>query len=101
VLNGPGSLFSDITAIEIDSSEFSWCGGRRIILRPDGSASSVGERCGRILPPDPRPHCELKEGWFYYQYFARLAHTIEQSSCFSLQPEYRRDVTHDRSRLRA
>ena len=94
VLTGPGSLFTDITAIEIDSSEFSWCGRGRVILRPDGSASSIGERCGQLFPPVWRPHCEQKEGWFYYQDFARLAHTIEQSSYFSLKPEYRRDVTH-------
>ena len=28
VLTSPGSLCTDVTAIEIDSSEFSWCGGR-------------------------------------------------------------------------
>jgi hypothetical protein len=94
VLTGPGSLFTDVTAIEIDSSEFSWCGRGRIILRPDGSASSVAQRCGQLLPPTWNPHCELKEGWFYYQDFARLANTIEQSSYFSLKPEYQRDVTH-------
>ena len=94
VLTGPGSLFTDVTAIEIDSSEFSWCGGGKLVLRPDGSASSVGRRCARIVPPTPRPHCELKEGGFYYQDFARLAHTIERTSYFSLKSEYRRDVTH-------
>ena len=93
VLTGPGSLFTDITAIEIDSSEFSWCGRGRVIVRRDGSASSIGERCGELFPPTWRPHCELKEGWFYYQDFARLAYSIEQSSYFSLKPEYRRDVT--------
>ncbi len=94
VLTGPGSLFTDITAIEIDSSDFSWCGGRRIVLRQDGTASSIAERCGSVVPPNWQPHCELREGWFYYQDFSRLANTVERSSYFSLKPEYRRDVTH-------
>jgi hypothetical protein len=93
VLGGPGSLFTDINAIEIDSSDFSWCGGRRIVLRADGSASSVAERCGSFIPPSLQQHCELKTGGFYYQDFARLAHTIEQSSYFSLKTEYGREVT--------
>lgn len=93
VLLGPGSLFTDITAIEIDSSDFSWCGGGRVILRSDGSASSVGERCLQLFPPSWR-RCELKEGWFYYQDFSRLAHTVEQSSYFSMKPEYRRYMSH-------
>jgi hypothetical protein len=96
VTGGPGSLFTDISAIEVDSSDFSWCGRRSIVLRPDGSASSVAERCGRLVPLSLRKHCELKTGWFYYQDFARLAHTIEQSLYFSLTAEYGRDVT-DRS----
>jgi hypothetical protein len=92
VMGGPGSLFTDISAIEVDSSDFSWCGGRSMVLRPDGSASSVSERCGRLVPLNLRKHCELKTGWFYYQDFARLAHTIEQSSYFSLKAEYGREV---------
>ena len=93
VMGGPGSLFTDISAIEIDSSDFSWCGGRRIVLRADGSASSVAERCGSLIPLSLQKHCELKTGWFYYQDFARLAHTIEESSYFSLKTEYEREVT--------
>jgi hypothetical protein len=93
VLGGPGSLFTDISEIAIDSSHFSWCGGRRIVLRADGSASSVGERCGSLIPPSLQKHCELKTGGFYYQDFARLAHSIEQSSYFSLKTEYGRGVT--------
>ena len=94
---GPGSLFTDISAIEIDSSDFSWCGGRRLVLRADGSASSIAERCGRLVPLSLWKHCELKTGGLYYQDFARLADTIEQSSYFSLKAEYRRDVVTDQS----
>jgi hypothetical protein len=94
---GPGSLFTDISAIEIDSSDFSWCGGRRLVLRADGSASSIAERCGRLVPLSLWKHCELKTGGLYYQDFARLAHTIEQSSYFSLKAEYGRDVVTDQS----
>jgi hypothetical protein len=93
VTGGPRSLFTDVSAIEIDSSHFSWCGGRRIVLRSDGSASSVAERCARLVPLSLRKHCELKTGWFYNQDFARLAHTIEQSSYFSLKAEYGHQVT--------
>jgi hypothetical protein len=96
VMGGSESLFTDFSAIEIDSSHFSWCGGRRIVLRADGSASSVAERCGRLLPLSLQKHCELKTGWFYYQDFARLAHTIEQSPYFSLRTEYGREAM-DRS----
>lgn len=56
VMGGPGSLFTDISAIEVDSSDFSWCGGRSMVLRPDGSASSVAERCGRLVPLSLRKH---------------------------------------------
>jgi hypothetical protein len=89
-VTGNHGLFTDISAIEIDSSRFSWCGGRRIVLRTDGSASSVAERCWRLAPPSLQEHCELKTGWLSSQDFARLAHTIEQSSYFSLKPEYGR-----------
>lgn len=93
-MGGPGSLFTDISEIEIDSSDFSWCGGRRIVLRPDGSASSIADRCWRLVPLSLQKQCELKTGWFFYQDFARLAHTIEQSSYFSLKAQYGRQVTH-------
>ena len=71
VMGGPGSLFADISAIEIEivSPDFSWCGGRSMVLRPDGSASSVAERCGRLVPLSLRKHCELKTGWFYVSGF--------------------------------
>jgi hypothetical protein len=96
VMGGAGSLFTDISAIEIESSDFSWCGGRRMVLRADGSASSAAERCGRLLPLILQKHCELKTGGVSYKDFARLADAIEQSSYFSLKAEYGREVT-DRS----
>ena len=94
VMGGAGSLFTDISAIEIESSDFSWCGGRRMVLRADGSASSAAERCGRLVPLILQKHCELKTGGVSYKDFARLADTIEQSSYFSLKVEYGREVTH-------
>jgi|SoiMethySBSTD1v2_1073268.scaffolds.fasta_scaffold05971_11 hypothetical protein len=90
-----GSLLTDIGEVDLEYvPTFSLCARRRIVLRPEGKASMYQERCRSLLSFDWRPYCEIKQGWFYNQDFGRLAHTIEQSSYFSLKPTYSRSVTH-------
>jgi len=63
-------------------------------VRADRTASGFAERCLSFLSFWGGTGCDVKEGWIEADNFARLAHTIEQSSYFSLKPEYRRDATH-------
>ena len=79
-----------ITEIELERASASACDRYRIVLRVDGTASRFTERCRDRLTFFGGTGCEVKEGWIFEdEDYARLAHTIEQSSYFSLKPEYR------------
>ncbi len=92
---GGTSLFTEITeaGLEYDAPD-SACDNYRVVLRADGTASRFGARCRGLFPLQAVTGCEAKHGWVYVQDFARLALIVEQSSYFSLKPEYLRSVTH-------
>jgi hypothetical protein len=91
---GGTSLLTDITEAVIEYNAPSACANYRVVLRADGTASRFNARCRFFLPFPGGTECEVKHGGVYVQDFARLAHIIEQSSYFSLKPEYSRSVTH-------
>jgi hypothetical protein len=90
---GGAALFTDITEAGIEyKAPASACDDYRVVLRADGTASRFRARCRFFLPFAGGTECEVKQGLVYVQDFARLAHTIEQSSYFSLKSEYSRGV---------
>ena len=56
------------------------CDKYRVVLRADGTASRFSARCRGFFLFQAVTGCEVKHGGLYVQDFARLAHTIEQSS---------------------
>ena len=52
------------------------------------------ERLHERSPQDRGTYCEVKDGQIPEDDFAKLAHFIERSGYYALQPEYDRNVTH-------
>jgi hypothetical protein len=84
-----------VSEVEFESSSPELlCAFHRIVLRADGLAQMVTERCRNATPEDRSTWCELKLGRIGINEFARLGWTMEKQGFLGLKANYERNVTH-------
>jgi hypothetical protein len=89
------SWLTDVSEIRLEYDSTGSIGTwQRIILNVDGQAKMFAEQLRKRWPLDSGTHCEVNEGQIPEDDFARLAHFIERSGYYALQPEHDRSVTH-------
>jgi hypothetical protein len=95
ILGHRASWLTDVSEIRLEYSSTGSIGAwQRIILTVDGHAKMYAERLHRRWPLDRGTYCEVKDGQIPEDDFAKLAHFIERSGYYALQPEYDRTITH-------
>jgi hypothetical protein len=89
------SWLTDVSEIRLEYSSTGYTGSwHRIILNVDGKAKMFAQRLPKLWSLDRRTYCEVKDGQIPEDDFAKLAHFIERSGYYALQPEYDRTITH-------
>lgn len=89
------SWLTDVSEIRLEYSSSGSLGAwHRIIFSVDGHVRMFAERLQKRWPLDRGSYCEVKDGQILEDDFARLAHFIERSGYYTLQPEYDRTITH-------
>jgi hypothetical protein len=87
-------LLTDVSEIDYEfNASALLCARHRVVLRSDTTAIRFTERCRNASPKDRRTFCEVEKGRIWGEEFAMLAWTLEKNGYFTLQAEYKRNIT--------
>ena len=94
-INAEAPLLTDVSEIDYEqNASMLLCGRSRIVLRSDGSAMQLTERCRNATPTDRKTFCEVKTSDSESGDFAMLAWLLEKNGFFMMKPEYNdRNIT--------